>query len=262
MELHLPPSGIPCPFLRLGQCPKSDGCEYAHDFIAQPCLSAAQIEDRMRGLEDARPASRGERAKIKRRKKQLRRLGARKLAAPSLIERGIMPTKKAINHELGRYTVGPPKNIAPTAVRERAFGGGGGGDGEWQIVEAGRERRRRKLLARMKHNNIRVRGLSGRSGANGNPSAKADFGASGVDEQVGIPRRVEIIGDFTVKYPTSIPPHLRHRYLNPPPASADSPPSQKRPPYTDEGISYFPSVETGHETGKGHVTKRDRARSL
>jgi hypothetical protein len=236
----------------------------------------------MRGLEDIRPASRGERAKIKRRKKQLRRLGARKLAAPSLIERGILPTKKAIDHELGRYTVGPPKNIAPSAVRERAFGGSGGGDGEWQIVETGRERRRRKLLARMKHNNIQVRGLSGRSGANGNPSAKADFGANGgalpsggifvgvttargsmdVDKEVGIPRRVEIIGDFTVKYPTSIPPHLRHRYLNPSPASTDSSPPQKRPPYTDEEISYFPSVETGHETGKGPVTKRDRALSF
>lgn len=78
----------------------------------------------MRALEDARPADSYERTRIKKRKAQLRRLGARKLAAPSLIERGIVPTKKAIKHELGRYTVlgryivGPPNNIAPPAARQ------------------------------------------------------------------------------------------------------------------------------------------------
>jgi len=112
----------------------------------------------MRTLEDARPANRYERTKIERRKEQLRRLGARKLAAPSLIEKGIVPTKKAIKRELGRYTelgryiVGPPNNIAPPAAREKAFVGGRKDDGrERQTPKAKFPlRRRRKLLSRMR----------------------------------------------------------------------------------------------------------------
>ncbi|KAG0639048.1 hypothetical protein HOY80DRAFT_1022752 [Tuber brumale] len=276
MEIQLPSSGTPCRLLKLGQCPKSDGCEYAHDFIAQPCLSAAQIDHQMRGLVDARPATFGERFKTERRKQQLHRLRARKLATPSLTERGILPTKMAIKHELGKGAK-PPKNLASPAVRKRAFAGGGGGKGGRQTAEIKRGRRRRKLFTRMKHESIQVRGLS-----NGNPSTKADLGVSGgappsggtfvgdttargsmdVDGEVEIPRRVEIIGDFTVKYPTAIPPHLRHRCSNPSPAAADSPPPQKQPPYTDEGITYSPSAEIMHEIKKEHVSKRDRALSF
>ncbi|RPB05470.1 hypothetical protein L873DRAFT_795552 [Choiromyces venosus 120613-1] len=171
MEKHLPPPGIPCPFLKVGQCPYGDGCEYAHDFMAQPCLSSAQIDYQMRSLEHARPADRNERAKVKRRKAQLRRLGARKLAAPALFERGVVPTKKAIKRELGRYTVGPPNNITFLAVREKVFMDGGADDdddddGEWQTVGINRLRRKRKIVARMGQRNVRILGMSRRSGAN------------------------------------------------------------------------------------------------
>jgi len=163
MDQYLPPSGIPCSLQKAGQCPKGDGCEHAHDFIAQPCLSASQIDYRMRFLEDARPADSIERVKNKRKKKQLRRLGARKLAAPSLIERGILPTKKAIRHELGRYTVGLPNNIALPAAR-RAFVEDGEDDcGEWQTLKLKVERRKRKILVRR---NAQAREMSRSLGAN------------------------------------------------------------------------------------------------
>ncbi|PWW71862.1 hypothetical protein C7212DRAFT_338389 [Tuber magnatum] len=81
-------------------------------------------------------------------------------------------------------------------------------------------------------------------------------------EEVGISRRVEIIGDFTVKYPASIPPHLRDRYSNLPPAAMDSPPPQTQPPYTDEGIVYAPSGENVHGIEGEHVARRGRALSF
>jgi len=167
MDQLLPAFGIPCPFLKVGQCPKGDGCAHAHDFIAQPCLSASQIDYRMRSLENARPADYRERFKIRRRKDQLQRLGARKLAAPSLIERGIVPSKKAIKHVLGKYIVGPPNKIAPPVARERAFvEDGEGGGGEWRTVKPRGIRRKRKLVSRMRQKKAQDRAMARSSCAN------------------------------------------------------------------------------------------------
>ncbi|CUS14933.1 unnamed protein product [Tuber aestivum] len=288
MEQQVPSFGIPCPSLKVGQCPDGDGCEYAHDFIPQPCLSAAQIDHQMRGLEDAAPADRAERTYIKRSKARLRRLGARKLVTSSLLERGIAPTKKSIKHELGRYTVGPPNSIAFPATRERDFvGGGEGGGRKRQTAEWARDRRERKRYLRTKRKGVEIHGMSRRSSANRKALAKEDKGVSegapGInspsvevffenttirgsmdvdEEEVEISRRVETIGDFTVKYPVSVPLHLRDRDSNPLQATVNSPPAQTQQPYTDEGIVYAPSGEIVLEIVKEHVTMRDRALSF
>jgi len=84
-----------------------------------------------------------------------------------------------------------------------------------------------------------------------------------VDQEMEITRRVEIIGDFTVKYPTSVPLHLQHRYSNASPAAMDSPPLQNQAPYTDEGITYAPPGEAVQEIRKEYVIRRrDRALSF
>ena len=83
-----------------------------------------------------------------------------------------------------------------------------------------------------------------------------------VDEEMEISRRVEIIGDFTVKYPTSVPLHLQHRYSNTSPATTNSPPPQNQPPYTDEGIIYAPLREVVEGITKEYVIRRGRASSF
>ena len=83
-----------------------------------------------------------------------------------------------------------------------------------------------------------------------------------VDEEIEPSRRVEIIGDFTVKYPIAIPLHLLHRYPNASPGTMNSPPPQSQPPYTDEGIIYAPLGEIVQEIEKEHMTKRSRALSF
>jgi hypothetical protein len=165
MDNRLHPSVTPCRFLIAGHCRSGDGCQYAHDSIPQPCLSASQITHRLDNLSGNDITDPAGRRRANNLRARLRYKAKRRCIAPQLVHSGIMPTKKAIRRYYAKIRGGAANRTttAPDVGECRPVLNCGNNDGEgdqWVAVKVkSNERRMRKLEFRKKspgHRPVRI----------------------------------------------------------------------------------------------------------
>lgn len=176
MDNRLHPSITPCRFLRAGHCRSGDGCEYAHDSIPQPCLSASQISHRLDNLSGGSDITDPvERRRTHNLRARLLYKAKRRCIAPQLMHSGIIPTRKAIRKYYTRIKgrrapaaagagecgpIGSIPTISAISCRSGDDGGDGNDVGGWVTVEAkSNERRLRKMQFRKRapgHRPVRI----------------------------------------------------------------------------------------------------------